>query len=200
VRVQPNRASGVFAATGRAGNEGVNIRGLEGDQVRLQVDGVRLPSIYSSGPYSAGRGNYIDPEAFKRVEILRGSASTQFGSDGLAGAVSFMTKDPEDLLTLGKSTQFGIKTGYHSIDDSWTLVPSFAARGERWEGMVLLSSKRGHESETGGDNDARDITRTTANPADTRSDYVLAKLVFKPDTRHHLKLSVENLERDNDAE
>ena len=52
VRSQPNRASGVFYATGRAGNEGVNIRGLEGDQVRLQVDGVSLPSTYASGPYA----------------------------------------------------------------------------------------------------------------------------------------------------
>ncbi|MDZ7937887.1 MAG: TonB-dependent receptor plug domain-containing protein [Rhodoferax sp.] len=103
VRSQPNRSSGVFYATGRSGNEGVNIRGLEGDQVRLQVDGVSLPSTYASGPYAAGRGDTIDPEGYKRVEILRGGSSSQFGSDGLAGAVSFVTKEPEDLLTLGKA-------------------------------------------------------------------------------------------------
>lgn len=200
VRVQPNRASGVFSATGRGGNEGVNIRGLEGDQVTLQVDGVRLPSSYASGPYAAGRGNYIDVDAFKRVEILRGPSSTQFGSDGLAGAVSFLTKDPADLLTFGKPTQFGLKTGYHSIDNSWSLLPSFAARGEMWEGMVLVSSRRGHETKTGGSNDVANINRTTANPADTKSDYALAKLLFKPDRNHQFKLTAENLERDNKAD
>jgi len=62
VRSQPNRASGVFRSTGRAGNEGVNVRGLEGNQVLLQADGVRLPLAYASGPFAAGRGDYIDLE------------------------------------------------------------------------------------------------------------------------------------------
>jgi hemoglobin/transferrin/lactoferrin receptor protein len=197
VRAQPNRSSGVFRATGRAGNEGINIRGLEGDQVRLQVDGVRLPSTYASGPYAAGRADYIDVEAFKRVEILRGASSTQYGSDGLAGAVSFLTKDPADLLTLGKDTQFALKTGYHAIDNSWSLVPSFATRGEMVEAMVLATSRRGHESKTGGDNDVENINRTTANPADVKSDYLLGKLLFKFNRNHKLKLTAENLERDN---
>lgn len=130
VRVQPNRAFGVFRATGRAGNEGINVRGLEGNQVLLQADGVRLPLGYSSGPFAAGRGDYIDLEAYKRVEILRGPSSTQFGSDGLAGAVSFITKDPEDLLTLGESYQGAIKLGYSSVDNSWVTAPSFAVAGE----------------------------------------------------------------------
>lgn len=94
VRAEPNRASGVFRATGRAGNEGINIRGLEGDQVLLQVDGVRLPATYASGPYSAGRGDYIDVEAYKRVEILRGPASTQFGSDGWPARSAFLPRTP----------------------------------------------------------------------------------------------------------
>lgn len=197
VRVLPNRASGVFSATGRAGNEGVNIRGLEGDQVRLQVDGVRLPSTYSSGPYAAGRGDYIDVEAYKRVEILRGPSSTQFGSDGLAGAVSFLTKDPADLLTLGKPTQFAFKSGYNSVDRSWSLVPSFAIRGDTVEAMVLASLRRGHETKTGGSNDSANINRTTANPADTSSDYVLAKMVIKKDRNNRFKLTAENLDREN---
>jgi hemoglobin/transferrin/lactoferrin receptor protein len=123
VRSQPNRSSGVFRAVGRAGNEGVNIRGLEGDQVRLQVDGVALPMTYSSGPYAAGRGDVIDPEGYKQVEILRGAASTQFGSDGLAGAVSFRTKDPADLLTLGKDVQGNIKLAYASANREWQFAP-----------------------------------------------------------------------------
>ena len=154
VRSQPNRASGVFSAVGRGGNEGVNIRGLEGDQVRLQVDGVSLPSTYASGPYAAGRGDTIDPEGYKRVEILRGASSMQFGSDGLAGAVSFVTKEPQDLLTLGKPQQFNLTTSYSSVDKSVQLAPSFAFKGEGVEGLVLASLRRGHETGNMGTNDA----------------------------------------------
>jgi hemoglobin/transferrin/lactoferrin receptor protein len=199
VRVQPNRSSAVFRATGRGGNEGINIRGLEGDQVMLQVDGVRLPGSYASGPYAAGRGNYIDPEAYKRVEILRGPSSTQFGSDGLSGAVSFVTKDPVDLLTFGKSTQAAIKLGYNSVDSSWQTTPSFAFRTDTIQGMVLASFRRGHEAETGGSNNAANVNRTTANPADNKSDYLLTKLVIKPSQAHEFKLTAESLDRRNNT-
>lgn len=196
VRAEPNRASGVFRATGRAGNEGINIRGLEGDRVLLQVDGVRLPATYSSGPYSAGRGDYIDVEAYKRVEILRGPASTQYGSDGLAGAVSFLTKDPTDLLTLGKPWQASMKLAYASADEGWTTVPSFAYAGDTVEAMLLASLRRGHETENLGDDHSLNVNRTAPNPQDARSDYLLAKLVLKPSKHHTFKLTAEDLDRD----
>lgn len=200
VRAQTNRASGVFRATGRAGNEGINVRGLEGNQVLLQADGVRLPLGYSSGPFAAGRGDYIDLEAYKRVEILRGPSSTQFGSDGLAGAVSFITKDPEDLLTLGKSWQGAIKLGYSSVDNSWVTAPSFAVAGEQFEAMFLGSFRRGHETQNQGSNGADNITRTKPNPQDNRSDYLLGKFVVKPNEHHSVKFTVEDLDRSIDTD
>ena len=199
VRSQPNRASGVFRATGRAGNEGINIRGLEGNQVLLQVDGVRLPSAYEFGQFAAGRGDYIDLEAFKRVEILRGPSSTQYGSDGLAGAVSFLTKDPTDLLTLGKSWQAALKLAYSSVDNSWTTVPSVAYANDVVEAMLLGSFRQGQEADNQGDNNARNVTRTTPNPADAKSDYLLAKVVLKPNENHQFKFTAENLDRQIDT-
>jgi hemoglobin/transferrin/lactoferrin receptor protein len=200
VRSQPNRSSGVFYATGRGGNEGVNIRGLEGDQVRLQVDGVSLPSTYASGPYAAGRGDTIDPEGYKRVELLRGGSSSQFGSDGLAGAVSFLTKDPEDLLTLGKPQQFTLKSAYASVDNSFQLAPSFAFAGSGVQGMVLASMRRNHETKNMGTNDASNISRTTPNPANNQANYVLAKLVLSPSAAHQIKLTAETIKRQNNTD
>lgn len=199
VRSTPNRASAVFRATGRAGNEGINIRGLEGDQVLLQTDGVRLPMIYSSGPYAAGRGDYIDVEAYKRVEILRGPASTQYGSDGLSGAVSFLTKDPQDLLTLGKPWQAALKTTYASVDNSWTTVPSFAYANDVVEAMVLASIRNGRETENMGKDNSRNINRTEPNPSDIESEYLLTKLVLKPNEHHQFKITLEDLQRDVDT-
>lgn len=199
VRAQPNRASGVFYNTGRGGNEGVNIRGLEGDQVRLQVDGVSLPATYESGPYAAGRGDTLESEGYKRVEILRGASSTQFGSDGLAGAVSFLTKDPSDLLTLGNATQFNLKTAYASADHSVQVAPSFAFKGDTVQGMILTSFRRGHETDNMGTNDVANLNRTTPNPSDTEVDYLLSKLIFNPGGGHQVKLTMETLDRQNDT-
>lgn len=192
--------SAVFAATGRGGNEGINVRGLEGNQVLLQTDGVRLPLMYDSGPFVAGRGDYIDVEAFKRVELLRGPSSASYGSDGVAGAVSFLTKDPEDLLTLGRPRQGSLKLGYASADRSWLAVPSFAVRQGDWQGMVLASLRRGHELENRGDRDTGTFLSTVPNPQERRSDYVLGKLVYRLDPRQQFKLTLEHLDRRVDTD
>ena len=203
VREQPNRSSAAMRNAGRGGNEGINIRGLEGNQVLLQVDGVRLPAYYDNGgggPFVSGRADYIDVEAFKRVEILRGPSSTQYGSDGLSGAISFVTKDPADLLSPGKSVQGAVKVGYSSADSSRSLVPSVAFRNDVVQGLVLVSLRGGHELDNMGTNDAHDITRTTPNPSTNKSDYVLAKLIVTPSREHEFKFTVDNLKRHSDTD
>ncbi len=103
VRAVPRRFTAAGAATGLEANEGINIRGLEGNKVLMMVDGIRVPKSFSFGSFATGRGDFLDVDGIKTVEVLRGLASTQFGSDGLAGAVSFQTLDPSDLLKPGQS-------------------------------------------------------------------------------------------------
>jgi hemoglobin/transferrin/lactoferrin receptor protein len=65
--------------------------------------------------------------------------------------------------------------------------------------MLLASIRRGHESDNKGDNDAPNVTRTTPNPQDTQSQYVLGKVVIKPNRNHRFKLTAENLDRKVDT-
>lgn len=195
VRSQPMRAGAALSSVGRGGNEGINIRGLEGNQVTLQTDGVRLPALYTFGPIVSGRGDYLEPEGYRRVEILRGPSSTLFGSEGLAGAVSFVTKDPEDLLTLGKDVQFNLRAGYASEDHSWFSTPSFAARNEHVSGMLLYTQRDGEQLRNRGSNDVAGSLRTTPNPQSKESEYWLGKLVWDVNDEHQLKLTAEKLDR-----
>jgi hemoglobin/transferrin/lactoferrin receptor protein len=103
VRRAPARFTAAGASTGRDGNAGFNIRGLEGNRVLILVDGVRVPDGYAFGAQNMGRGDYVDLDTLKSVEIVRGPASALYGSDGLAGSVSYFTKDPSDLLKDGKA-------------------------------------------------------------------------------------------------
>jgi hemoglobin/transferrin/lactoferrin receptor protein len=103
VRSSPARFTAALGATGRDGNSGFNIRGLEGNRVLMIVDGVRQPDGFSLGAQAVGRGDYADLSLIKSVEILRGPGSALYGSDGLAGVVSFTTKDPVDYLTDGRT-------------------------------------------------------------------------------------------------
>ncbi len=123
VRSAPYRIS-AQASTGRGGNEGFNIRGLEGNRVSILTDGIRVPDAFDFGPQAVGRGDYVDLSLLKSVEILRGPASALYGSDGVAGAVSFITKDPGDFLAPDESWHAEGTVGFSSADESWAESPA----------------------------------------------------------------------------
>ncbi|MEZ5354725.1 MAG: TonB-dependent receptor [Bryobacteraceae bacterium] len=70
----------------------VSIRGSTFGQTLVLLDGVRLNDVQS------GHHNMDVPvpvESLERIEILKGSGSTQYGSDAIGGVVHFVTRDPE---------------------------------------------------------------------------------------------------------
>lgn len=200
VRAAPTRFSAAGQATGRAGVEGINIRGLEGNQVLMIVDGIRVPHGFSFSSFSTGRGDYIAMEGLKSAEVLRGPASTQFGGDGLAGAVSFRTLDPSDVLSDRQSLGGFVRATHAGIDRSWTSSFAVAARNDRWQGMLLGRHAQGHEVGNRGSNDVRNVDRTTPNPVDHQNRYLLGKAFLAMDAAHQLGLSLETLKRQQDTE
>lgn len=200
VRAAPARFTAAGAATGRAGNEGVNIRGLEGNQVLMMVDGTRLPASFSFGAFATGRGDFLELDGIKAVEVLRGPTSTQFGSDGLAGAVSFRTLDPFDILKKGQAFGGFARTGYGSIDRSWRNTLAIAGDSGDWQGLLLASYRSGHETENKADNDALNVSRTKPNPVDYNSQYVLGKAFFRLSGTQQLGASLETQKRRQDTE
>lgn len=71
----------------------VFVRGLTGRNVAVFVDGVR----YTTSAQRGGVGTFfslIEPSALETVEILRGPASSQYGSDVLGGVVNFISHSP----------------------------------------------------------------------------------------------------------
>ncbi len=200
VRSSPSRFTAAGASTGRDGNSGFTIRGLEGNRVLIQVDGIRTPDAFSFGPQSTGRGGFTDLDLLKSVEILRGPASALYGSDGVAGAVSFVTRDPGDFLKDGESLHGEAKLGYSSADESWSKGAILAGRSGRWEALLAYSRRDAQEQETQGDNDAANVDRTEANPQDISSDAVLAKLVFQATEAHRFRLTLDHLNQDVDTD
>lgn len=199
VRRAPSRFGAAQGTTGRDGNAGFNIRGLEGNRVLVLVDGVRVPDGFEFGAQAAGRGDYVDLGLVKSVEILRGPASALYGSDGLAGVVSFVTSDPEDLLDGG---DFGLlaRGGYASANQEWNGTGIASARAGAFSAMAAVTIRRGHELDNQGTNDSPDSRRTRPNPQDTRTDSVLGKLVYDIGGGHRLRLTAEHLEDAVDTE
>jgi hemoglobin/transferrin/lactoferrin receptor protein len=188
--------TGAAATTGRGGNEGINIRGLDGNRVMLLEDGVAIPRSFSQGTLFAGRGAYTDTDLYQRIEILRGPASSMYGSDGLTGVVNFVTKDPQDFLNVfGKSSYFAVRPSYDSSDRSYGATGTMAFGGEVVQGMLVLNARHGHETETKGSVGGTGTNRTEADPLKYNNRSALGKLVFKIDARNVLKLNLETVEK-----
>lgn len=200
VRSSPTRFTAAGANTGRDGNSGFNIRGLEGNRVLIQTDGIRAPDAFAFGGQSVGRGDYVDLDLLKSVEILRGPASALYGSDGLAGAVSFVTKDPEDFIKAGKAYGGEVKAGYSHADQGWGKGMVLAGTSGDWSAMVAYNRRDAKETENQGAVKSANSTRTAANPQDIADNSALAKLVWRPTGDHTLRLTYELLDHDMEAD
>ncbi len=173
VRYEPGVSVG--GAGQRGGVSNYNIRGIDGDRILTQIDGVEIPNSFFNGPYAKTQRNYVDPEIIKRVEILRGPASVLYGSNAIGGAVSYFTLDPDDIIKPGKDVGARLKTGYSSADRSWLKSGTVAGRAGEFDGLLHLSQREGHETESYGDHGGTGLSRTAANPQDIKTTNVLAK-------------------------
>ncbi|ROT94298.1 TonB-dependent hemoglobin/transferrin/lactoferrin family receptor [Altererythrobacter sp. FM1] len=194
VQRQPARFGAAFGSTGRAGNDGFNIRGIGGNRVLIQVDGVRVPDGFSFGAQSVGRGDYVDLGLIKSVEILRGPSSALYGSDGLAGAVSFITADPTDFIRNGNSVGGLVRGAYSSADNEFSETAILAARSGDWSGMVAYTRRDYNELDNMGTVGGTGSSRTEPNPQDGRSNAVLGRIVYDPANGHKLRLTAESLD------
>ena len=197
VRYEPGVSVG---GTGqRSGITGYNIRGIDGDRVLTQVDGVQVPDGFFNGPYAQTNRNYVDPEIVKRVEILRGPASVLYGSNAIGGAVSYYTLDPNDIIKPGQDVGARLKTGYSSADESWLTSGTVAGRTGDFDGLLHLSQRNGHETESYGETGGTGLNRTEANPEDVRTTNILAKLGWDYAENGRFGLTYEHYKDDRDT-
>lgn len=195
VRQQALRFTAAGSSAGRAGSEGLNIRGLEGNQVLVLVDGVRAPQAFSFGAFASGRLDTLFVDALAQAEVLRGPASTTWGSDGLAGALSLRTLEPSDLLG-GRRTRAGfVRLGWHSVDDSGTATAAMAGREAAWQWLALVSRRQGHELSNQGTDESPDARRTAPNPLRMSQTGALGKLRLALGPTQSLGLTLETVRR-----
>ncbi|WP_333874975.1 TonB-dependent hemoglobin/transferrin/lactoferrin family receptor [Methylobacter sp.] len=178
----------------RFGSTRVNIRGLEDVRVVQMVDGVRLPDFYNGGGptnFTMSGPQLIMPDFIKRMEILRGSASSLYGSDAIGGVVGYRSLNPEDLLKGDDAVAVGYRSGYFGANDGISNTGLVAFREGIAEGLIGLSGVHSNEADNQGKNNSKSDSRTAPNNQDGWDSGLLAKLIIRPFDGHKITAQLE---------
>jgi len=110
-----------------------SIRGFSSPDVIITVDGVR--QNFSSG--HDGRF-FVDPSLLREAEVLRGGASTLYGSGGTGGVIALRTVRAEDLLPAGERIGVDVSAGLRSVNEERFATATVSGRVN--ERLSLLGS------------------------------------------------------------
>ena len=182
---------GVYVETtaNRIGLNGFNIRGIGGNRVMTQVDGVATSEQFDFGPFNVHQFG-LDLDTLKSAEIVRSAGSALYGSDALGGIVSFFTKDPADYLG-SRAFHAAGKIGYDGRSDEGSANGVVAGGRGRAVASLFASTGRGHEARNRGDVETENASRTALNPQDRRTAQALGKVAVTLGNGNVLRGAVE---------
>jgi hemoglobin/transferrin/lactoferrin receptor protein len=183
---------------GRFGSSGINIRGLESDQISMTVDGMALgesldPASFATYDFfRVGRGG-LDPAALKQVTVLKGADAITSGSGSLGGAVQFQTKDAADFLPQeGNSAYARLSAQYSGSNREWMQSMIVAGREQGLEALLVFTKRDGHQQQAyRKDDQSVGPARTSADPLNSSSDNLLAKLQYQLLPDHQIGLTAD---------
>lgn len=138
VRYQPGVQ--IDQAGTRFGATSLSVRGIGENRVAMLLDGVPLADQFDVGNYANAGRDVLELGLLNRVEILRGPASTLYGSDAVGGVVSMQTLRPDDLLRQTTGSVL-LRTSYDGRDDGRSLMIA-GALGNEQQQLLLAGARR----------------------------------------------------------
>jgi hemoglobin/transferrin/lactoferrin receptor protein len=183
-------------ASTRPMGQAFNIRGIGNseqtaseERIKVVVDGA--PKFFEQ----YRMGNFFgDLELFKRVEILRGPASsTLYGSGTIGGVVAFTTKDAADYLAEGETSALRFKMGYESNGDVLKPGVIYAHRAGNADFLLSLNASKGGDKTDGGG------TVLAGSSHESVSGLAKGKLSFGNDGDQSLTLALSRTDSDMDG-
>ena len=189
---------GVMVQQTTAHQGAVVIRGLTGQQVLHLIDGIRL----NNSTFRPGPNQYfalVDPNFVERLEVARGPASAQYGSDSLGGTVNVLPMRPQVDATnrhfRGELTPF-VRSADRSAGGNLRL--SYGSRNWNLFGGASGSRVQDLRAGRGSDSHAA-VTRFLGLPSDVLGDRLqdtaftqfagFTRFFWKPAPGHNLSAS-----------
>ena len=144
---------GVFLQQTTPGQGAAIVRGLKGSEVLHMVDGMRMNNaIFRNAPtqYLA----LVSPASVERIEVLRGSPSSLYGSDAVGGVVQVINRIPEfDGASIGLRREFGMS--FDTAEEQRSIYGSLDAGTDQLAMLVSANYLETGNRRTGGGDTVR---------------------------------------------
>ena len=162
----------------RLGTSGFTIRGIGGNRVLTEIDGVPSAEQFDFGPFNIFQFA-LDVDTLESVEIVRSAGSALYGSDALGGVIALTTRSPASYLG-SENSYVGLRGGFDGRNEETSLSGTVALGSDKWQASLLYTHRDGSEADNQGTVDTQDFTRTTPNPIDRSQDNALFQLAYSP--------------------
>ncbi|RBQ30822.1 TonB-dependent receptor [Arcobacter sp. FW59] len=100
---------GVYV-NGGGSNQSISIRGMSADYTLYLIDGRPMQDNQAFSPNGSHAGNpinFLPPlEAIERIEVIRGPASSLYGSNAMGGVINIITKKHSDKVTANINVEY----------------------------------------------------------------------------------------------
>ncbi len=182
----------------RFGATSVNIRGVEDNRVIQAIDGFRQPDFYNGGGvtnFTMAAVPGVMPDFLRQVEVVRGAASSMYGSDALGGVVGYVTLDPADIAR-DKAMALRVRGGVSNVNEGWSGSVLGALRSDTLELLLGYGEGGGEEVDNQGDNYASGPARSKPNPLQADDQGALVKVIYKPVDGHKVTAAYEARSQD----
>lgn len=195
---------GVTVSGNNRGSIGsINIRGLDGDRVKLMVDGLEMPDSYtpqSASYLNSGRAS-LDLDSVGEIQIIKGG-DISAGSGAMSGVVQFRSKRPDDYLPpQGDESYASLKGSYRSDANQFSQTATLANRSGRLESMLLYTHRSGDEQENyygDGDGEVLGPNRRAVDPGEDTTHNWLGKLIWHHNNQNQWGLTAEHFNTEAD--
>jgi len=182
----------------RLGLNGFNIRGIGGNRVLTQVDGVPGAEQFDFGPFNVHQ-QAIDIDTLKSAEIVRSAGSALYGSDAVGGVISLITKNPSDYLG-GGNRHVGLKAGFDGRSNDSNLNLALAGGGDAGRASLFVSSSNGSELDNAGQTGGTAMDRDRPNPQERERLQALGKAAYDISTGNTIRAVFELNSTDAETE
>jgi len=142
VREQPEKMADLFKqlpgveVQGEGPFRGIPVvRGLTSNRVLILVDGQRLNNARESTDFAGIQPALVNLADVERIEVVRGPASVQYGSDAIGGVVNIITRQPDlggQTFTINGDAAYD----YASTSDSEQFRASVSGVGQGYSFFV----------------------------------------------------------------